>query len=102
MNTHSTTIKNVCKGVSFSIQILEKLEEDGLINDQPDFAVLKLPLEREGYWMKKLWIIWDKVLKSGSSKICGRQPLKNLKGYGLQSLFGPLLNTLIRISLRSQ
>ena len=23
----------------------------------------------------------DKVFKSGPSKICGRQPLKNLKGY---------------------
>ena len=27
--------------------------------------------------------IWDKVIKSGPSKICGRQPLKNLKEYGL-------------------
>ena len=26
--------------------------------------------------------IWGKVFKNGSSKICGRQPLKNLKGYG--------------------
>ena len=26
---------------------------------------------------------WDKVFKSGLSKFCGRQPLKNLKGYGL-------------------
>ena len=26
---------------------------------------------------------WDKVFKSGRSKFCGRQPLKNLKGYGL-------------------
>ena len=26
---------------------------------------------------------WDKALKNGPSKICGRQPLKNLKGYGL-------------------
>ena len=26
---------------------------------------------------------WDKVLKNGRSKICGRQPLKYLKGYGL-------------------
>ena len=26
---------------------------------------------------------WDKVFKSGRSKICGRKPLKNLKGYGL-------------------
>ena len=24
-------------------------------------------------------LIWDKVFKNGSSKICGRQPLKNLK-----------------------
>ena len=45
------------------------------------------------------------------SKICGRQPLKNLKGYGLrkqnffkgrlpQGLFGPFLNTLY--SVRSE
>ena len=27
--------------------------------------------------------IWDKVFKNGSSKICGRQPLRNLKKYGL-------------------
>ena len=27
--------------------------------------------------------IWDKVSKSGPSKICGRQPLKYLKGYGV-------------------
>ena len=25
---------------------------------------------------------WDKVFKNGPSKICGRQPMKNLKGYG--------------------
>ena len=27
-------------------------------------------------------ITWLKVFKNGRSKICGRQPLKNLKGYG--------------------
>ena len=27
-------------------------------------------------------LIWDKVFKNGPSKICGRQPLKNLKEYG--------------------
>ena len=26
---------------------------------------------------------WDKAFNSGPSKICGRQPLINLKGYGL-------------------
>ena len=26
---------------------------------------------------------WDKAFKNGPSKICGRQPLKNLKSYGL-------------------
>ena len=30
---------------------------------------------------------WDKVFKSGLSKFCGGQPLKNLKGYGLLSIF---------------
>ena len=26
---------------------------------------------------------WDKAFKNGPSKICGRQPLKKLKGYVL-------------------
>ena len=26
---------------------------------------------------------WDKLFKDGPSNICGRQPLKNLNGYGL-------------------
>ena len=29
------------------------------------------------------WIICDKLFKNGLRKICGRQPLKNLKWYGL-------------------
>ena len=44
---------------------------------------------------------WDNVLKGGPSKICGRQPLKNLKwnfkffkGCLPQILLGPLLNIL--------
>ena len=31
----------------------------------------------------KVKVIWDKVFKNGQSKICGRQPLKNLKRYGM-------------------
>ena len=27
--------------------------------------------------------IWDKIFKNGLRKTYGRQPLKNLKGYGL-------------------
>ena len=50
-----------------------------------------------------------KVFKNGPSKICGRQPSKNLKWYGLpnhfkffkgslpQILLGPFLNTLTHI-----
>ena len=37
-------------------------------------------------WNCEVWIRknkWDKVFKNGPSKVCGRQPLKNLKGYGL-------------------
>ena len=32
-----------------------------------------------------LWLgrKWDKVFKNGPSRMCGRQPLKYLKGYGL-------------------
>ena len=29
-------------------------------------------------------IKWDRVYKNGPSKICGRQPIRNLKEYGLQ------------------
>ena len=34
---------------------------------------------------KIFWHIekWDKIFKNGPSKICGKQPLKNLKWYGL-------------------
>ena len=36
------------------------------------------------YFIKLNFIVkWDKVFKNGPSKICERQPLKNLKGYGL-------------------
>ena len=60
---------------------------------------------------------WDKVFKNGPSKICGRQHLKNSKGYGLlkrpyvfkffkgclhQILLGPLLNTLSQIKYVSK
>ena len=52
---------------------------------------------------------WDKVFKNGPSEICGRQPLKNFKGYSLlkqtitlqifkgcipKIILGPFLNTL--------
>ena len=40
---------------------------------------------------------WDKVFKNGPSKICGRQPLKKLKGCLPQILLGPFLNTLSQI-----
>ena len=26
---------------------------------------------------------WNNVFKNGPGRICGRQPLRNLKGYGL-------------------
>ena len=32
---------------------------------------------------KSVFIIWDTVFKNRSSKICGRQPLKSVKGYGV-------------------
>ena len=42
--------------------------------------------------MQKNDLKWDKVLKSGLSKFCGRQPLKNL--------LSTFLNTLPQICLR--
>ena len=58
---------------------------------------------------------WAKVFKSGLSKFCGRQPLKNLKGYGFnwlytlkffkgslrQNLLSPVLNTLSKMLFNS-
>ena len=32
-------------------------------------------------------VIWDKIFMNEPSKICGRQPLKNLKGCGLLKQF---------------
>ena len=31
--------------------------------------------------------MWDTVFKNGPREICGRQPLKNLKGYGLLPIY---------------
>ena len=42
---------------------------------------------------KWLQLIWVKVFKNGPSKICGRQPLKNLKGYGLLLQFFEMLSS---------
>ena len=50
-----------------------------------------------------LKVLWNKVFKNGQSKICGRQLLKNLKGYGLLGrplLLGPFLNILSLILWR--
>ena len=69
-----------------------------------------LPVWKENY-------IWVKVFKNGSSKIFGRQPLKNLQWYGLPSrpyyfkffkgclpqiLLGSFLNTLTHFILLFQ
>ena len=58
--------------------------------------------------LKKCYI-WDKVFKSGPSKICETKPLKNLpylfklfKACLLQILLGPLLNTLSNLILVKQ
>ena len=37
----------------------------------------------EKYRYENLSDTWDKVFKNGPGKICERQPLKDLKGYGL-------------------
>ena len=54
--------KNICKGASFFIHILEKPEKVGFINGQRDFAVQKLHLKRKDYWMKKLCTIYPYCL----------------------------------------
>ena len=52
---------------------------------------------------------WVKVFKNGPNTICGKQPLKNFKWYGLpgrpyrlpQILLGPFLNTMTQIKIRA-
>ena len=45
--------------------------------------VLSYMKENLIHWYLSSKINWDIVFKSGLSKFCGRQPLKNLKGYSL-------------------
>ena len=40
---------------------------------------MKRKTDLQTSWCQLISIIWDKVFKSGPSKICGRQTLKNLK-----------------------
>ena len=50
------------------------------------------------YTSHYIQVIWDKVFKNGSSKIWGRQPLKNLKDSNfLKAVFYKFLNTLSHI-----
>ena len=69
--------KNVCKGVSFSIQFLEKLQEDGFINDQQDFAVQKRRLQREDCWMKKLRTMYSYGFNKRAKNAHLEQPTGN-------------------------
>ena len=82
--------KNVCKGTSFSIHILEKLEGDGFINGHRDFAVQNLPLQRVDYWMKKLRTIYPYGLNEGA------------KNSNLEQPTGKLFPTLPRFSNRRE
>ena len=66
--------KSVCKGASFSIHILEKLEGDDFTNGQRDFAVQKLRLQREDYWMKKLRTIYPYGLNERAKNFNLEQP----------------------------
>ena len=70
--------KNVSKDPSFSIQILEKLEGNGFINGQRDFAVQKLRLQREYYWMKKLCTIYPYCFNERAKHSNLKQPTGKL------------------------
>ena len=61
-NNFSVVIVSFIESLSFIVSIFDYLQS------RTFFVVLD---------------IWDKLFKSGPSKICGRQPLENLKGYGL-------------------
>ena len=70
--------KSVCKGASSSIHILEKLEGDGFMNGRRDFSVQKLPLQRKGYWMKKLRTIYPYALNERAKNSKLEQPTGKL------------------------
>ena len=70
--------KNICKGASFSIHILEKLEGDGFINGQWDLAVQKLRLQGEDYWIKKLHTIYPYDLNKRAKNSNLEQPTGKL------------------------
>ena len=70
--------KNVCKVASFSIHILEKVEGDGFIYGQWDFAVQNLRLQREENWMKKLRTIYPYGLNERAKNFSLEQPTNKL------------------------
>ena len=49
---------NICRGASFSIQILEKLPGNGYLNGIVDDKMRDYRLEREDYWIKKLRTVY--------------------------------------------
>ena len=70
--------QNICKGASFSIPILEKLERVGFINGQRDFTVQKLHLKRKDYWMKKLYTMYPYGLNERAKNSNLEQPIGKL------------------------
>ena len=70
--------KNVCKCASFSIHILEKLEGDSFINGKRDFAVQKLCLQKDDYWMKKLCNMYPYGLNERAKNSNLEQPTDKL------------------------
>ena len=53
-----------------------------------------LTLVFEIWYLFVMMLKWDKVFNSGPSKICGRQPLKNLNQSLYQSIFYQSLTTI--------
>ena len=74
-------IKNIA--AEFNLQDFIPCEQDeAKLSEETKILVLLCDLSKlfnELRWTEK----WDKVFKNGSRQICGRRPLKNLRGYGL-------------------
>ena len=99
----------------FKIPFRRGFVKQKILNKRLNFFVYLNPiqarqfLEEKELSLQESHFIWVKVFKNGPSKICGRQPLKNLKWYGLlyhfkffkgwlpQILLGPFLNSLSHI-----
>ena len=83
MRDHITSILMVGSGDTqighpFPALLQHLLVNFRLVFSGPTVSFVPFPLHQEYVFSVRMYI-WVKVFKNGPSKICGRQPVKNLK-----------------------